>query len=84
MGYMVTASYEGELGLRKGSIQQREPDRQSHSRKDGTLILKIMQGHGKNTGEMKGPVGKECGDLWPRTAADAGSRTVQCIHKMDS
>lgn len=45
------------------------------------LILKIMQDHGKNTGEMRGPVGKECADLGPRTAADAGSMAVQCMCK---
>lgn len=54
--------------------------RKSWRRKNGTVIY-FEDNAGvivNNKGEMKGsaitgPVGKECADLWPRVAANAGS-----------
>eukprot|EP01090_Pellita_catalonica_P001538 TRINITY_DN1129_c0_g1_i1.p2 TRINITY_DN1129_c0_g1~~TRINITY_DN1129_c0_g1_i1.p2 ORF type:complete len:141 (-),score=26.13 TRINITY_DN1129_c0_g1_i1:132-554(-) len=81
-GDMVMATVKkGKPELRKKVtpaviIRQRKPWR----RKDGTFIY-FEDNAGvivNNKGEMKGsaitgPVGKECADLWPRIASNAGT-----------
>lgn len=82
IGDMVLCSVKkGKPELRKKMmpavvVRQRKPWR----RKDGTYIY-FEDNAGvivNNKGEMKGsaitgPVGKECADLWPRVASNAGS-----------
>lgn len=82
IGDMVMATCKkGKPELRKKVmpaviIRQRKPFR----RKDG-VVLYFEDNAGvivNNKGEMKGsaitgPVGKECADIWPRIASNAGS-----------
>eukprot|EP00924_Labyrinthula_sp_SR-Ha-C_P001038 snap_masked-scaffold_7-processed-gene-11.25-mRNA-1 protein AED:0.41 eAED:0.41 QI:0/-1/0/1/-1/1/1/0/141 len=82
VGDMVLCSVKkGKPELRKKmmpAIVVRQ--RKAWRRKDGTIIY-FEDNAGvivNNKGEMKGsaingPVGKECADLWPKVAANAGS-----------